>query len=266
MPLGRRLDAVGHLDRRRPSCALAPRRPDADVRIALGRATEPGRHEPSARFNDRGRMARRKRRGLEDELGCHDGGLCAWQCRRREGDRQRDGQGERCAATTERAHRSHESDLYGREDRPDARGRADQTNPGLGVSTAIAGRAGRSSAPSLLEHLGVDRLHGVDVSLPRQRLGEGTGRLCHRGAIGVQHSRQRPSDGGDVVRVCDDEARIGPASAESQSPRGTRPPWSRGISPRPRRGPPRPGPAARAGRGVGGAAPRGPRDRNLTPA
>ena len=69
------LHAGRDLDRRRPRAFDLARHPDADVRGALARAPEHGRHQPVARLRDGRGVHAREGRLVVEELGLEDGGL-----------------------------------------------------------------------------------------------------------------------------------------------------------------------------------------------
>ena len=78
--IGGKTDAVRDCNRRRPFAVFIPRNVNAHVGIAFRRAAEPGGDEAGFRFRNRRGVARRKRRGLKNEFGFHDGILI---CHRR---------------------------------------------------------------------------------------------------------------------------------------------------------------------------------------
>ena len=74
MPIGGRLDAVGHLDRRGPTTLCVARDPNADIRVTFVGAAKPGRDQAALAFDDRRRMTLGERSRFVDELGLHQTG------------------------------------------------------------------------------------------------------------------------------------------------------------------------------------------------
>ena len=73
MPLLRRFDSVGDLNRRGPLPIDLPREPDADIGVLLIRPAKPGGDKAVLRLDDCRGVARCRRSGLVNELGLENG-------------------------------------------------------------------------------------------------------------------------------------------------------------------------------------------------